>query len=129
MDKLIAYSVLNFNQFSFPEIRPLVHLTREFPGATSLRSVQEAAAFLETRAQFPIFIEPIAGNAGAGSMWVDSYADGIIQLRNGKTVVLSQTLRDGSYVAGYCSKRRRTRTPRSLHGLASGLQRLASLSS
>lgn len=89
-DKLITYSILRLHQFPFPDIRAVGHVSRGFPGAASLGSVQEVAAYLETKAEFPIFMKPIAGNAGAGSIWVEAYADGMLQLRNGKTIPLEQ---------------------------------------
>lgn len=33
-------------------------------------------------------MKPIAGNAGAGSIWVEGYVDGMLQLRDGKTMAL-----------------------------------------
>ena len=89
-DKLITYGILSFHQFPFPEIKAVGHLTRGFPGAVSLRSAKEVSLYLETEAEFPIFMKPIAGNAGAGAAWVESYADGMLHLRNGKTVALDQ---------------------------------------
>lgn len=85
-DKLLTYSILSFYRFPFPDIKAVGHPTRRFPGAVSLGSVKEVAAYLETQAVFPIFMKPIAGNAGAGSIWVDGYADGLLQLRNGTTL-------------------------------------------
>ena len=85
-DKLVTYGILSLHGFSFPRIEAVGHPTRSFPGAVSLRSVQEVAAYLETQARFPIFMKPIAGNGGAGSVWVDGYAGGMLQLRNGKTI-------------------------------------------
>jgi hypothetical protein len=89
-DKLLAYSILRFYQFPFPDIKAVGHLTRGFPGAASLSSVKEISDYLETVAEFPIFMKPIAGNAGAGSIWVVGYADGMLQLRNGETILLDQ---------------------------------------
>lgn len=89
-DKLVTYSILRFYQFPFPDIKAIGHPTRRFPGAVSLASVEEVAQYLATQATFPIFMKPIAGNAGAGSIWVDAYADGVLQLRNGKTMPLEQ---------------------------------------
>lgn len=89
-DKLLTYSILSFHQFPFPTIKAVGHPTRGFPGAVSLNSVREIAAYLESEAAFPIFMKPIAGNAGAGSIWVEGYADGALQLRNGKTMPLDQ---------------------------------------
>ncbi len=89
-DKLVTYSILSFYGFPFPEIKAVGHATRGFPGAVSLSSVKEVAAYLETQAAFPIFMKPIAGNAGAGSIWVDGYADGMLQLRNGKTIPVGE---------------------------------------
>ena len=86
LDKLITYGILRFHQFPFPEIKAIGHPTRSFPGAVSLRSVKDVADYLETQAAFPIFMKPIAGNAGAGSIWVESYTNGTLHLRNGKTV-------------------------------------------
>ena len=88
-DKLLAYSVLCFHQFAFPTIKAVGHPTRNFPGAVSLRSLKDISIFLETLAEFPIFMKPIAGNAGAGSIWVDGFADGMLRLRNGKLLQLS----------------------------------------
>lgn len=89
-DKLITYSILSFNHFPFPEIKAISHRTRSFPGAVSLRSLDDIAAYLETKAEFPIFMKPIAGNAGAGSIWVEAYANGVLQLRNGEAMPLDQ---------------------------------------
>lgn len=90
LDKLITYGILRFHQFPFPEIKAIAHPTRHFPGAVSLRSANEIAAYLETQAEFPIFMKPIAGNAGAGSIWVEACANGVLQLRNGKTVSIKE---------------------------------------
>ncbi len=90
LDKLITYGILRFHQFSFPEIKAIGHPTRNFPGAVSLRSVNEIAGYLETQAEFPIFMKPIAGNAGAGSIWVEACANGVLQLRNGKTISVKE---------------------------------------
>lgn len=90
LDKLITYGILRFHQFPFPEIKAVGHPTRGFPGAVSLRSVNEVAAYLETKADFPVFMKPIAGNAGAGSIWVESYTDGMLNLRNGKTIAIKE---------------------------------------
>lgn len=89
-DKLIAYGILHLYQFPFPKILAVGHPTRGFPGAVSLKSVPEVREYLATSAVFPIFMKPIAGNAGAGSVWVDSYADGLLHLRNGKTIQVSE---------------------------------------
>ncbi|MFC4929418.1 sugar-transfer associated ATP-grasp domain-containing protein [Massilia sp. GCM10023247] len=89
-DKLVTYGILCFHKFPFPEIKAVGHVTRSFPGARSLTSIKEIAAYLETQAEFPIFMKPIAGNAGAGSIWVEAYADGMLQLRNGKTIPLTE---------------------------------------
>ncbi|QNA88421.1 hypothetical protein G4G28_07775 [Massilia sp. Dwa41.01b] len=89
-DKLITYSILRLHGFSFPEIKAVAHPTRSFPDAVSLRSVQEIATYLQTQAAFPFFMKPIGGNAGAGSVWVDGYADGKLQLRNGDTIPLEK---------------------------------------
>lgn len=85
-DKLVTYGILRFHGFPFPDIKAVGHPTRGFPGAASLGSVEAVAKYLETQAVFPIFMKPIAGNAGAGSIWVDGYADGMLQLRNGEKV-------------------------------------------
>lgn len=87
-DKLITYSILRLNQFPFPEIKAIGHVARTFPGAVALGSVKDVAHYLETKAQYPIFMKPIAGNGGAGSIWVEGYADGFLQLRDGKTIPL-----------------------------------------
>lgn len=89
-DKLVTYSILAFNQFPFPEIKAIGHVARTFPGAVSLGSVEDVARFLETQAQYPMFMKPIAGNGGAGSVWVEGYANGLLHLRNGKTIPLDQ---------------------------------------
>ena len=89
-DKLVTYGILSLHQFLFPEIKAVGHRTRGFPGALSLKTVKEISAYLETQAEFPIFMKPIAGNAGAGSIWVDGYTDGMLQLRNGKAIPLDQ---------------------------------------
>lgn len=89
-DKLIAYSILYLHQFPFPEIKAVGHPARGFPGAAALKSVKEVSAYLETQAEFPLFMKPIAGNAGAGSIWVDGYADGMLLLRNGNTIPVAQ---------------------------------------
>lgn len=89
-DKLITYSILRLHQFPFPDIKAIGHVARSFPGAVSLGSVKEISVYLETQAEFPIFMKPIAGNGGAGSIWVDAYTDGMLQLRNGKTIPLDQ---------------------------------------
>lgn len=89
-DKLLTYSILCLNQFPFPDIKAVGHPTRGFPGAVSLSSVKEISAYLETQAEFPIFMKPIAGNAGFGSVWVNAYSDGMLQLRNGKTIPLDE---------------------------------------
>jgi len=91
-DKLVTYGILRFHQFPFPEIQAVGHPARGFPGAVSLATVEEISAWLATEAQFPIFMKPIAGNAGAGSVWVDGYAEGVLQLRNGDRVPLTQYL-------------------------------------
>lgn len=88
-DKLVTYSILSFNRFRFPEIKAVGHPTRGFPDAASLRTVEEVTAYL-AHAEFPIFMKPIAGNAGAGSIWVDGYADGMLHLRNGKTMAVGE---------------------------------------
>lgn len=85
-DKLITYGILRLHGFPFPDIKAVSHPARGFPGAVSLRTVNEVAAYLETQAVFPLFMKPIAGNAGAGSVWVDAYADGLLRLRNGTTI-------------------------------------------
>lgn len=87
-DKLITYSILAFHKFPFPEIKAIGHVARTFPGAAALGSVAEVARYLETQAQYPVFMKPIAGNGGAGSIWVDGYAEGLLRLRNGKTIPL-----------------------------------------
>jgi hypothetical protein len=87
-DKLITYGILHLHQFAFPTIKAVGHPRRGFPGAVALRSVNEVAAYLETQAEFPMFMKPIAGNAGAGSVWVESYAGGMLHLRNGKSIAL-----------------------------------------
>lgn len=89
-DKLLTYGILCFHKFPFPDIKAVGHPTRGFPGAISLKSVERVGHYLETEAAFPIFMKPIAGNAGAGSIWVEGYADGKLQLRNGKNIPLSQ---------------------------------------
>lgn len=89
-DKLLTYGILCFHQFPFPKIKAVGHPTRGFPGAVSLNSVKEISVYLETEAEFPLFLKPIAGNAGAGSIWVEGYQDGMLQLRNGKTMALDQ---------------------------------------
>ncbi len=89
-DKLITYSILALHHFPFPEIKAVGHPSRGFPGAVALRTVEEISDYLETRAEFPIFMKPIAGNAGAGSVWVERYARGVLHLRNGKSTLLSQ---------------------------------------
>jgi len=89
-DKLVTYGILSFHDFPFPDILAVGHATRSFPGAASLRTVEEVAAFLEHKAVFPIFMKPIAGNGGAGSVWVDSYADGKLHLRNGEAIPVDQ---------------------------------------
>lgn len=89
-DKLITYSILRFHQFPFPEIKAVAHPTRTFPGAASLRSVEDIATYLKTRAEFPFFMKPIGGNAGAGSVWVEGFTDGKLQLRNGDAIPLSK---------------------------------------
>jgi hypothetical protein len=88
-DKLITYTILRLHGFPVPEIKAIGHVIRRFPGAASLASVEEVSVYLDTKAEFPIFMKPIAGNAGAGSIWVDRYADGMLQLRDGKTIPLS----------------------------------------
>lgn len=89
-DKLVTYGILSFHGFPFPAIKAVGHHARGFPGALSLASVQAVDAYLSTRAEFPIFMKPIAGNAGAGSVWVEAYTDGMLHLRNGKTMLLEQ---------------------------------------
>lgn len=89
-DKLIAYGILRLHDFPFPPIQAIGHPTRSFPGAVSLRSVEEVTEYLASRAVFPVFMKPIAGNGGAGSVWVDGYADGKLQLRNGETIAVDQ---------------------------------------
>ena len=89
-DKLIAYGILQLHDFPFPKIQAIGHPARSFPGAVSLRSVQDVADYLANRAEFPLFMKPIAGNGGAGSVWVDGYLDGMLQLRNGETIHVGQ---------------------------------------
>jgi hypothetical protein len=89
-DKLITYGILRFHQFPFPDIKAVGHPSRGFPDAFSLRSLEDISAYFETRAEFPIFMKPIDGNAGVGSIFVEAYADGMLQLRNGETMPLSQ---------------------------------------
>lgn len=89
-DKLITYSILCLHQFPFPTIKAVGHPSRGFPGAASLRTVQEVSDYLATQAEFPIFMKPIAGNAGAGSVWVEGYANGMLQLRDGREIALAQ---------------------------------------
>ncbi|HAV35674.1 MAG TPA: hypothetical protein DCX52_04825 [Massilia sp.] len=90
LDKLITYGILRFHQFPFPEIKAIGHPTRTFPGAVSLRSVEEVARYLTDQVDFPIFMKPIAGNAGAGSVWAEAFVDGMLRLRNGKTVAVKE---------------------------------------
>lgn len=89
-DKLLTYSILCFHRLPFPDIKAVGHPMRGFPGARSLSSVEEIARYLEAEAEFPIFMKPIAGNAGAGSIWVEGFAEGLLHLRNGKTMALNQ---------------------------------------
>jgi len=92
-DKLVTYGILRFNQFAFPEIKAIGHPTRGFPGAASLTSADEVESYLETQAQFPLFMKPIAGNSGAGSIWVEGCANGMMRLRNGSEVEVKQYFR------------------------------------
>jgi len=89
-DKLVTYGILAFNGFPFPDIKAVGHHSRSFPGAAALASLEEVGAYLSTQAEFPLFMKPIAGNAGAGSVWVEAYKDGMLHLRNGKTMALEQ---------------------------------------
>lgn len=99
-DKLIAYSILYLHQFPFPAIKAVAHPTRAFPGAVSLTSVKDMSAYLETQAEFPLFMKPIGGNAGAGSIWVEAYADGMLHLRNGKTIAVDKYFERGLSLDG-----------------------------
>ena len=89
-DKLIAYGILQLHDFAFPRIQAIGHPARSFPGAVSLRTVQDVTDYLANKAEFPLFMKPIAGNGGAGSVWVEGYADGMLQLRNGDTIDVGQ---------------------------------------
>ncbi|MCA1855389.1 hypothetical protein LE190_05550 [Massilia oculi] len=88
-DKLVTYGILSLHGFPFPAIRAVGHVARGFPGAASLPSVQAVETYLEQEAQFPLFMKPIAGNGGAGSVWVSGYADGMLRLRDGRSIAVA----------------------------------------
>lgn len=87
-DKLVAFTLLRQHGIPFPEVKAVVHPTRVFPGARSLTGKEAVSRYLETEANFPIFMKPNAGNGGFGSIWVDGYADGSLQLRDGTSLPL-----------------------------------------
>lgn len=87
-DKLVAYSLLGFHGFPYPKVRAIVHPSRDFPGAVALRSTADLSAYLETQAGFPVFMKPITGNAGSGSIWINGFSNGKLQLRNGKELAV-----------------------------------------
>ncbi len=93
-DKLVAYSILGFHNFPFPKVRAVVHPSRDFPGAVSLRSPQQLASYLQSQAEFPVFMKPIAGNAGGGSVWINACLDEKLHLRDGKEIPID----------AYCNK-------------------------
>jgi Sugar-transfer associated ATP-grasp len=84
-DKLVSYALLRSHGIPFPTVRAVAHPTRGFPGARSLPSVDAMAAWLESEAEFPVFVKPNAGNGGFGSVIADGYADRQLHLRDGST--------------------------------------------
>ena len=64
-DKVLMYSLLKAHGLPIPDTLAVMHPSRVYPGAASLRSVGDVGAWLR-QAEYPIFSKPVTGLQSAG---------------------------------------------------------------
>ena len=87
-DKLTTYTLLRAHGIPFPDVKAVAHPNRRYPGAPSLPSTDAVGEFLASKARFPLFVKPNAGNGGFGSAIVEGFGENSLRLRDGNLIKL-----------------------------------------